>query len=547
MLEERALEEQQSQQLDTELRQSRDESHASPSGRSDTPLTPVSPGERIEELDVVRGFALIGVFLMNIEFFNRAMSGIGEGMPQGLTGADWLASWFISFFVQGKFWTMFAMLFGMGFAVMLTRAERRQGPFLRPYLRRILALAVFGAMHFIFLWTGDILFSYAVAAGGLLVLLYGKWKWIVIALVALIGIAFVPGLRASAGIAGSLAFIGLVAIYMRSEKKVRGIPLFSFIYLILGTLGALASIALWVAPGAPTEPRIPVTMFSTLLLVIAFLSARYRNPVELRPLRLGVGMYVLPCVVMIVMGAVQYISPRTLTAEDKVEKLEQLAERQERNVREVRVLSSGSYVETVEMRAKQFPDRVANDAGMAIVAMGMFLIGFWFVRSGVMQNPSAHLPLFRKLAKYGLTSGIGLGLAGGLIATSHTPGVDDDGFMLARALSMLGSLPASLGYIGLVVLMLDSRSRLSSIRVLGPVGRMALTNYLTQSLVCTLVFYGYAGGQWGLARAWQVVFVVAVFALQILFSHWWLSKFRYGPLEWVWRSFTYRQSPAMRL
>src|SRR5262245_10124708 len=163
--------------------------------------------------------------------------GLGAGMPRGLTGLDWFASWFIAYFVQGKFWTIFSLLFGMGFAVMLTRAERGQRAFLVPYLRRILALAVFGALHFIFLWTGDILYSYAIAAGGLLVLLYGRWKPIVIALVALIALAFVPGLSASGRIAGSLAFIGLVALYLRSEKKVNlglaRVPLFSFIFLIV--------------------------------------------------------------------------------------------------------------------------------------------------------------------------------------------------------------------------------------------------------------------------------------------------------------------------
>ncbi len=120
-------------------------------------LAPIT--ERIEALDVVRGFALLGIFLMNIEFFNRAMNGIGMGMPEGLTGLNWLASWFILYFVQGKFWTIFSLLFGMGFAVMLTRAQDAGRGFLGPYLRRILALAAFGAAHYIFLWGGDILFK----------------------------------------------------------------------------------------------------------------------------------------------------------------------------------------------------------------------------------------------------------------------------------------------------------------------------------------------------------------------------------------------------
>jgi uncharacterized membrane protein YeiB len=155
--------------------------------------------------------------------------------------------------------------------------------------------------------------------------------------------------------------------------------------------------------------------------------------------------------------------------------------------------------------------------------------------------------LFRRLAWYGLPVGIGLGLLGSLIATSHTLGATGDGFQLARALAMLGNLPACLGYVGLIVLALHSGSVFAKVRVLAPAGRMALTNYLTQSLISTCVFYGYGGGQWGLARASQVVYVAAVFALQVAFSHWWLARFRYGPMEWLWRAITYRQLPAMRL
>jgi len=69
---------------------------------------------------------------------------------------------------------------------------------------------------------------------------------------------------------------------------------------------------------------------------------------------------------------------------------------------------------------------------------------------------------------------------------------------------------------------------------------------LTQSVICSLVFFGYGLGYWGLDRAWQVVFVALVFTLQLAFSHWWLARYRFGPLEWVWRAFTYRESPAMR-
>lgn len=548
-------------------------------------LAPSAPllQARIEALDVVRGFALLGIFLMNIEFFNRPTSGIMEGMPLGLVGVDWFTSWFIAYFVQGKFWTIFSLLFGMGFAVMLTRAQDAQRAFLAPYLRRIVGLAVFGAAHYIFLWSGDILFSYAVAAGALLILFYGQWKPILMALAMLIGIGFIPGMDPVFAIAAGLGTVSLLALYLHNERQVtlrrHRLPLFSAVLLALSLLGAIAAVVLWVVPNAPKDPRIPVTMASVSLLVVGALSAKFHDPRALRELRLGVTLYTFMFLMMTLGGAVQYFKPHEIpvasaaavptstsnqqqarkvsdkepekieeqkAAQKKLERAKRLAERAEATRNEVRILSQGSYSQAIDMRAKSFPAKVASDGGFALALVAMFLIGSWFVRSGVMVNTGAHLALFRKLAVFGLPVGIGLGLLGSLIAVSRTPGDDFDGFQMARGLAMLGNLPACLGYVGLVVLMLHSNSFLSRIRVLAPAGRMALTNYLAQSVICSLTFFGYGMGQWGMARTWQVLFVLGVFALQVAFSRWWLARYRYGPMEWLWRAFTYRQTPLLR-
>ena len=547
-----------------------------------------APQERIEALDVVRGFALLGIFLMNIEYFNRSTSGIGEGMPLGLTGLDWWASWFIAYFVQGKFWTIFSLLFGMGFAVMLTRAQQAERDFIAPYLRRILGLAVFGALHYIFLWSGDILFSYAMAAGALLVLLYGQWRPILLAVLLLVAVGLTPDMEPVFAIAGGLSFVSLLALYVRAERRVklfgRSFPLFSFILLAVGSIGVLAAVVLWLLPDAPTEPRVPVTIACIILLILGSLSARFHDPAALRQLRLGVTLYTFMALTMTLGGVGQYFQARAAAsaattgppaaatqpasgakgvveapekksakteaqeaAEQKVERAERLSRRQEEIRNEVKVLSSGSYLDTVEFHAGKFPKKVAFDAGFSTVLLGMFLLGSWFVRSGVMLNTKEHLPLFRKLALYGLSIGIGLGLLGSLIAVSHVAGDDLDGFQIGRGLATLGNLPACLGYVGLVVLMLHSNSFWSRIRVLAPMGRMALTNYLTQSVICAFYFFGWGLGHWGMGRASQVVFVALVFSLQLAFSHWWLARFRYGPMEWLWRGFTYRQIPPMRL
>ena len=553
-------------------------------------LAPIAASQRIEALDVVRGFALLGIFLMNIEFFNRAMASLGEGMPRGLTGVNWLASWFVAYFVQGKFWTIFSLLFGMGFAVMMTRAEQAGREFKIVYLRRVLALAAFGAAHFIFLWEGDILFSYAVGALMLMVVLFGTTKPIFIGIAVAIGVGFIPGLSNVFAIAAGLAAAGLIALYLRSGKHVniRGhaVPLFSFLLLALGSLLIVAAAVFWLLPNGPVEPRLPLSVFGPLLLIAGWLSWKYYEPAEKRSVRLAVSLYLFFAISVTTSGLVQRFAPdpdagivvaaqepakpaadgppadatkatakaepktpktkEERAAERKAEREKDLAENKADKEKELRIFASGRYAETVVLGGSRFPEKAAEDFGFAIVLIGMFLLGTWFVRSGVMENTGAHLPFFRKLAVYGLPIGIGLGLLGSLIAMSHTPGERYDGWGIAVGLSFIGNLPACLGYVGMVVLMLHSKTVFSRIRVLGPLGRMALTNYLMQSLICAIYFYGYAMGHWGMPRAQQVLFVLVVYAAQIAFSHWWLSRFLYGPMEWLWRGFTYWHVPQFR-
>ena len=150
---------------------------------TDARFTPIATSERITTLDVIRGVALFGIFLMNVEFFNRPISELDVGLPPGVTGLDYWAGWFVHVFIRSKFWTMFSLLFGMGFAVMLARAQAAGRPFLAPYVRRTLGLALFGFLHCVFIWNGDILFDYAMAAAFLLVVFHAKPKvllWIAV-------------------------------------------------------------------------------------------------------------------------------------------------------------------------------------------------------------------------------------------------------------------------------------------------------------------------------------------------------------------------------
>jgi uncharacterized protein len=147
-----------------------------------TTTTPVAQRERIQMLDVIRGFALLGILLMNIEYFQRPMTAMLFGLDQSLAGFDKAVGWSVFTFVQGKFYTMFSLLFGIGFVIFCDRAKEKQHP--RPrllFLRRAAVLALFGWVHMYFFWGGDILLPYALCAV-LLVLFINKparslWKW----------------------------------------------------------------------------------------------------------------------------------------------------------------------------------------------------------------------------------------------------------------------------------------------------------------------------------------------------------------------------------
>ncbi len=101
--------------------------------------------------------------------------------------------------------------------------------------------------------------------------------------------------------------------------------------------------------------------------------------------------------------------------------------------------------------------------------------------------------------------------------------------------------------IGLVMLIIKSGVLQRLMTRFAAVGRMALSNYLMHSLILTTVFYGYGLGLYGtIPRFWQMGFVIGVITLQLFLSTWWLSRYRFGPVEWLWRSLTYWQRQPMR-
>ncbi|HEX2909136.1 MAG TPA: DUF418 domain-containing protein [Phototrophicaceae bacterium] len=157
----------------------------------------------------------------------------------------------------------------------------------------------------------------------------------------------------------------------------------------------------------------------------------------------------------------------------------------------------------------------------------MFLLGLAVGRNGLLDQPERYQPFLRRWWGWALVVGL-LGnflLAGGY-AVHNT--------VLVSIGIYVGAPVLSFAYASLVLLNVER------LRALAPVGQMALTNYLIHSLVFTTVFYGYGLRRYDQLLVWALpVLVALIYGVQVWFSGWWLRRFRFGPVEWLWRSLTY--------
>lgn len=408
-------------------------------------MNPVPVVERIQTLDVMRGFALLGILLMNIEAMVGPLMAPATGLDPALTGADRWTDALIYIFVQGKFFTLFSLLFGMGFAVMSQRAQAAHRPFAGLYWRRSLTLLGIGLVHALLIWSGDILVAYALFSMLLLAFREVPARWL-------------PWLA----VASFLAPLGLM--------------------MSLGLMGSVME----------STPE---------------LSAAWKQ---------------------------------TADKQDKMMAAMLEGQRQ--------AFGAGSYLQATLQRAKDLGFSLMNLMMIGPLVFAMFLLGSWLVKTGAIADPQNHPRLFRRMRWLALPVGLAIVLGSFVWHPTQDPAEVSLTASTVFCLNMLGSALMCLGYASWVVHGMQSPRWAAKLAWLAPAGRMALTNYLLQSLVCTLVFYGYGLGYFErLPRAWQVPFVLALFCTQVLLSRWWLRRFRFGPMEWLWRSLTYLKPQPMRV
>ena len=400
---------------------------------------PVSGGERIAELDVLRGIALFGVLTMNFVYFASEGQLATEAQLAALPTAnlDWWAYNGVRLFIGDKANTVFATLFGLGFYLQMKRGEGRPG-FERRYVRRLFWLLMFGVFNTFFLWFGDILNLYAVAGFALLAMRRWRTRTLVI-------------------------FGSIAALYSHNLQE-------------------------WLFDLINYDP-IPDGLYADAAVL----------------------------------------------------------ERQS-------VAVGGDYGSIVSLFAQwTWVEWIAGGmmAAWLVYAIGRFALGAAIGRSGILDDIPRFVPLLRRIAWVALPAGIAAGLGIRLVLDEIVilPGDLETWKAIAQSLRSPAALLLAAGYCAGIVVALQQGWGKRLFGVFAPVGRMALTNYLAQGFIYAFILFGVGPGL-GLAgkigSAAVVAICIAFFAFQTVFSHWWLARYRFGPMEWLWRALTYGERPAMR-
>lgn len=369
-----------------------------------------------------------------------AVKGSTPAFTVDIPFADRLLQDLILFFVESKFFTLFSLLFGIGFAIQIQSAEKQGTKFLPRISRRMIGLLAFGLLHILLLWDGDILVIYAIT--GTLLIAFRKTsfrrikKWV-------IGLLAVPGI----------------------------LVLLIFTYTLLARL----------------------------------------NPD----------------------GAASFAQSDNSLAKEFA------------NTDATQALLQNGFLEGITERIHTYLELSPLLFSRIPTVLAMFLIGLYLGRSNFIRQLPEKIQVLKKVRFWGLTVGFTLMLL--IVAcTKFLPTVSaliaiiEDQYLAGPILC--------LGYAAALTLAFMKNPQRKFFGFFSRVGRMALTNYLTQSLVLTFLSYGWGLGLAMQLNGFQVLGIcLLLFSAQIVISGLWLKLFKYGPLEWIWRCITYWRILPIRL
>lgn len=436
---------------------------------------PVADAERISALDVARGIALLGILTVNIHYFGWPLGDVmGSHSPPKDADAPEFAAWYyFRTLGEGKFFTVFSMLFGAGLTIQWARARERGLGFGVLAFRRLGFLMALGLCHALLLWYGDILFVYAWV--GLLMLVPLVWKWTARTQVVV---------AACLVVVASLLWGGVSAVQGWGERAAQQ--------------QVAAPVA---APTGSAKAHNEATGFD---------ATPFGRLVDHWQHGQGSG------------------SP-----DDPVWR-----------ENEVLAYRNGPWLQAFFFRAMTWLSMLVMMLfGFGVSVVAMFLIGSAMVKADIFRTAPDRF--FARWAAAGFGVGLPLSIASTAMLSSPRPWIRE---FLSSALFLPAGAAVAIGTISLVTLWTRSGRASGLARVIGNTGRLGLTNYLLQTVVCTFVFYHWGLGKFGTMGGPALLGIaVGVWVFQVALSNIAVRYLAYGPMEWLWRSVTYwRLQPFLR-
>lgn len=379
--------------------------------------------KRIQALDILRGFSLFGVLIVNIGLFSTPQDKYWDGI------ANHIAQSITLFVAEGKFYPIFSLLFGIGFIIQMQSAEKRDSNFVQLFGRRLFILFLFGIVHAILFSYFDILTQYAC--------------------------------------------MGVALLFLRHRS-----PRFLF----------------WASIAALTIPYI-------IKVIILLLNRNTAASFEFNETAYRISVY---------------------------------------GQGSVREIFTQRFYDLITYYRAFFDHTMYK-------IFAMFMLGACIGKLGIFRDIPRYHTKIRKAMIHGLLAG----LPGTIIYTLTTTFHIDIAFApLDAALQLLyafSDLALALFYVATIAILSQRETWQAIFAPLASLGRMSLTTYILQSVICTTLFYSYGLGLYGqVSPAITLIIACVIYALQIAFSMFWLNHFKFGPLESLWRRLTYWNMPDPR-
>ncbi|OCP00865.1 MULTISPECIES: DUF418 domain-containing protein [unclassified Ensifer] len=385
--------------------------------------------DRIDDVDALRGFALLGILLVNSMAFASAFYGLEIADPAFAGTTDSAVHLVVALFFEMKFYLLFSFLFGYSFTLQMRSAEKSGEAFVPRLLRRQAGLWLIGIAHAVLLFHGDILTTYAV--------------------------------------------LGIVLLMLRNRSDSALLRLARWLVIVVaiawGALGIVATLE-------PTPLDRPAILAAAEAAELAFggdwQAIIAQHLAELSSVWVILGLLQAPC------------------------------------------------------------------------ALAMFLLGLVAGRQKMLARPQENQRLFRRLVR----SGLWIGLPGAVIyAYASVEWIDSPLAITGLAVGLITGPFLTGAYVGGVMLFFGTSIGQHLRNLLAPAGRMALSNYLMQSLILAFIFHGYGLGLIGQASPLATALTsLGIFTAQLFLSRWWMARFAYGPLEWILRFITIWRAPQWR-